>query len=227
MSSHLTHGFFVSDFVQPFREDDLDFASLVSDSSLTVMSDKGKVKHSELQAAADQILESECYKYTTYDTQVYNDESVELHDTLVDYALKNISRDSDGRIKVPLLWNGQVSHHLGKNKNLSKAILKSNLKNLSGKHLKLMDQPIKDQAKAGIIERVDNIDQFLLEHPEHSFLPHMGVFKLDRETTKPRILFLSNLCEKDPSKKKFPSLIIRLCLLGLLLTKSYLLHFCN
>ena len=201
VSSHLTHAFFVSDFVQPFHEDDLDFASLVSDSCLTVMSDKGKVKHYELQAAADQILESECYKYTNYDTQVYNDESVELHDTLGDYALKNISRDSDGRIKVPLLWNGQVSHHLGKNKNLSKAILKSNLKKLSGEHLKLMDQTIKDQVKAGIIEGVDNIDQFLLEHPEHSFLPHMGVFKLDRETTKCRIVFLNNLCEKDPSKK--------------------------
>ena len=48
--------------------------------------------------------------------QVYNDESVELHDTLVVYALKNISRDFDGHIKFPLLWNGQVSHHLGKNK---------------------------------------------------------------------------------------------------------------
>ena len=47
---------------------------------------------------------------------------------------------------------------------------------------------------------MDNLDQFRTEYPNHSFLPHMGVFKLDRETTKCRIVFLSNLCEADNSK---------------------------
>ena len=199
---HLTHAFFVSDFVQPFshNNDELDFASVKASSNLNIFR-KGKLVHSKLQEAADQILESECYKYTNYDIQVYNDESVELHDTLVDYTLRNISRNADGRIIVPLLWNGKVSHLLSKNQHLSKSVLKSNLKRLSEDQLKLMDQTIKDQVEAGIIEQVENIGQFLLEHPEHSFLPHMGIFKLDRETTKCRVVFLSNLCEKDPSKK--------------------------
>ena len=73
--------------------DNLDFALLESSSNLNVLSDNGKVISSKLQAAADEVLESECFKHTNYDTKVYNDESVESNDTLVDYTLKNISRD--------------------------------------------------------------------------------------------------------------------------------------
>ena len=203
-STHLTHAFFVSNFLpsdSDNMDDNLNFALLESSSYLNVLNDKGRVLSSKLQAAADEVLESECYKHTNYDTQIYNDESIELHDTLVDYTLRNISRDKDGRIIVPLLWNGKVSHHLAKNQRLSKLILKSNTKRLSKDCLKLMDQTIKDQVEAGIIERVENIDQFLSEYPQHSFLPHMGVFKLDRQTTKCRIVFLSNLCERNHSHK--------------------------
>ena len=64
-----------------------------------------------------------------------------------------------------------------------------------------MDETIKDHADAGIIERIHNLDQYLNDHPEHSFLPHMGIFKLDRETSKCRIVFLSNLREQDKSHK--------------------------
>ena len=99
---------------------------------------------------------------------------------------------------MPLLWNGRVSHLLGKNTNLAKQILKSNLKKLSknDEFLKLMDENIKTQAAQNLIERIDNLDRFCEEHPEYSFLPHMGIFKLDRSTTKCRMVFLSNLCEK-------------------------------
>ena len=38
------------------------------------------------------------------------------------------------------------------------------------------------------------------ENKAHSCLAHMGVFRLGRETTKCRVVFLSNICEKDPSK---------------------------
>ena len=34
-------------------------------------------------------------------------------------------------------------------------------------------------------------------HPEHSFMPFMGVFKPERDTTKCRVVFLSNLYEKN------------------------------
>ena len=59
-----------------------------------------------------------------------------------------------------------------------------------------MDENIKTQAAQNLIERIDNLDRFCEEHPEYSFLPHIGIFKLDRSTTKCRMVFLSNLCEK-------------------------------
>ena len=52
----------------------------------------------------------------------------------------------------------------------------------------------------GMIEKIDNLDSFLEEHPEHSFLAHMAIFKPERESTKVRVVFLSNLKEMDRSK---------------------------
>ena len=60
-----------------------------------------------------------------------------------------------------------------------------------------MDQTFREQERNGIIEKIDNLQVFLDEHPDHSFLPHMPVFKPDRQTTKCRIVYLSNLCEHD------------------------------
>ena len=126
-----------------------------------------------------------------------------MNNKLIDFALKNISRDNDGRRKVPLLWNGKVSHLLSKNENFAKVILKPNLKRLKSNpgYSFLMDQTIKDQISAGIIKPVHNLDQYKAEHPEYSFLPHMGIFKPERETTKCRVVFLSNLKEADAIRK--------------------------
>ncbi|XP_068250638.1 uncharacterized protein [Palaemon carinicauda] len=41
-----------------------------------------------------------------------------------------------------------------------------------------------------------NSEGRLKEHPESSFMPFMGIFKPDRETTKCRVVFLSNLSDK-------------------------------
>ena len=103
---------------------------------------------------------------------------------------------------MPLIWNEKVDHLLGKNKQLAYQNLKSNFKKLSKKqeYLKMVDDNFKEQVDLGIIERIDNLDQFLEENPNHSFLAHMGVFKPERETTKCRVVFLSNLSEKDPSQ---------------------------
>ena len=62
--------------------------------------------------------------------------------------------------------------------------------------LKLIDAVFREQEANGIIEKIENLDGFLGEHPEASFLSHMPIFKLDRETTKCRVAFLSNLGEK-------------------------------
>ena len=80
---------------------------------------------------------------------------------------------------------------------LAKSILKSNLKKFSKnkEYLQLMDDNVKEQIKLGFMQKVDNLEQFLQEHPQHSFLPHMGVLRLDHQSTKYRIGFLSNLCD--------------------------------
>ena len=41
-----------------------------------------------------------------------------------------MSRDDDGRIQVPLLWNGDVSHLLSGNEKIAKSLSKSYLKKL-------------------------------------------------------------------------------------------------
>ena len=133
------------------------------------------------------------------DSTDFDGESTEHNKKLVRYLLNNTQRIEKARLVMSLLWNGSVSHLLGKNTNLAKQILKSNLKKLSknDEFLKLMDENIKTQAAQNLIERIDNLDRFCEEHPEYSFLPQIGIIKLDRSTTKCRMVFLSNLCEKQ------------------------------
>ena len=85
---------------------------------------------------------------------------------------------------------------------MSKLILKSNLKKLlkNEDYLQLVDETFKEQTKMGIIERVENVEQFMFENPDCSFLPHMAVLKPNRATTKCRVVYLSNLYEIDKSK---------------------------
>ncbi|XP_068225202.1 uncharacterized protein [Palaemon carinicauda] len=96
---------------------------------------------------------------------------------------------------VPLLWNGKVSHLLSKNERLSKLILKSNFRKLKQRDglLQLVDQTIREQINAGIIEPIPDLDVFKAENPQYSFLPHMPIFKPDKDTSKCRVVFLSNL----------------------------------
>ena len=168
-----------------------------------VTDEDGKLIRSELEKATKDILRGSCEFYTHYDQEVYDLSSCDLNKQLVKYTLDNTVRDEQGRLVMPLLWNAKVSHLLGKNQRLSTLILQSNLKKWQKNkiQLQLMDETIKTQEKEGIIERIENLPEFLKDHPSHSFLPHMGVFRMDRETTKCRIVFLSNLCERDPSNK--------------------------
>ncbi|XP_066947446.1 uncharacterized protein [Macrobrachium rosenbergii] len=170
--------------------------------NFSVFNDKGDLVDAELQRATNDILESQCSYYTNHDNQIYDDETSEINNDLVKFALDNTVRDERGRLKMPLLWNPKVSHLLGRNRKLATLILRANLNKLlkNEENLKLMNDTFQEQAAAGIIEKINDLDDFLETHPEHSFLPHMPIFKPDRETTKCRIVFLSNLCEKDPTK---------------------------
>ncbi len=166
-----------------------------------VLNESGNVDETELNKATSQILNQRCCNYVDNNDVFPDENSIEINDKLVKFALQHTTRDDTGRLTMPLLWNGKVAHLLGKNENLARQILKANKKKLLKKpdYFKMMDDNIKEQESQGIIEKISNLDQFLEEHPEHSFLPHMGVFKPGHETSKCRMVFLSNLSEKNGS----------------------------
>ncbi|XP_068229710.1 uncharacterized protein [Palaemon carinicauda] len=59
----------------------------------------------------------------------------------------------------------------------------------------MIDDVIQEQIEMAIIERIPNVEKFLEKHPEASFLAHMPIFRPDKETTKCRVVFMSNLGE--------------------------------
>ena len=95
------------------------------------------------------------------------EEYSDLNNELVMNTLSNIRISNEGRIIMPLMWNQRVSHLLGQNLDLSKAILASNLKKLKRfpERMKMVDDVIKEQIDMGIIERIPNLDNFLESHP--------------------------------------------------------------
>jgi hypothetical protein len=122
----------------------------------------------------------------------------ESDQALINHVLKNVERDHDGRLIIPLTWNNQNSHLLAKNYHLSLSILqstKTKLRNDPNK-LRLYNDVINEQRSLGIIEKVEDLPQFMELHPECSFLPHSAVYRMNHESTKCRVVFLSNLCEK-------------------------------
>ena len=167
-----------------------------------LIEDLGRGLENKINEAKDNILDNEIIRYIDRDYNIYDESTSDVNSKLIKFTIDNTIREEDGRLLMPLLWNSSYSHLLGKNKNLSVAVLNSNFKKLSKNKdkLKMIDQVFKDQESRKIIQKIANLDEFLEEHPECSFLPHMSVFKLDRDTTKTRVVFLSNLCERDVSK---------------------------
>ena len=47
-----------------------------------------------------------------------------------------------------------------------------------------------------------DLRKFLEENPNASFLPHSAVIRESSSTTKCRVVFLSNLCERAGGKKR-------------------------
>ena len=70
----------------------------------------------------------------------------------------------------------------------------------NSENIELIDNIFREQREAGVIERIPNLDQFIEEHPECSFLPHFPVFRLDKETTKCRVVYMSNLTAPSGSE---------------------------
>ena len=150
-----------------------------------------------LHRAAENLLDREYEKSLGY--SVEPDEPATRTDAnIIEQVLEDTHRLEDGRLSMPLTWRKDVSHCLGGNFGISQAILKS-LRKLPKDQLAAMDQGIREWYDAGIIGKV-SLPEVWKTKESHSFLPHMAVFRPDRETTKCRIVFLSNVCEKKGKK---------------------------
>ena len=130
-------------------------------------------------------------------------ENSEINTKLIDYLIDNTSRNKEGRLVMPLLWNSRSNHLLAHNMNLAKTILDSNRKKLiRDGNIKLVDDAIKEQVSMGFVERISDLENYLEQYPDYSFLPHMPIIKPERESTKCRVVFLSNMCQKDLDKPR-------------------------
>ena len=65
----------------------------------------------------------------------------------------------------------------------------------------MYNEVFKEQKRLNIIKKIDDVKGHLDNHPDCSFfLVHMGVYRMSKETTKVRVLYLSNLCEKSKTQ---------------------------
>ena len=146
-------------------------------------------------------LDETCSKILEYD-DVKDSDISNIDRKACEEVLENISRDDNGRYTVPLIWEKSNSHFLSQNLDLSKKILMS-IKNKLDKvpdGLKMVNDVITEQLSLKIIEPIPDLNEFLSENPDCSFLAHMPVIKMNNNSTKCRVVFLSNLKE---SKKQF------------------------
>ena len=166
---------------------------------IDVLDDNNDIIHSKLEEACIDALEQQGSSLLNYDDDSANDdESNELNSLIVDEIMTNTYRNSDGRLVMPLPWNSKCKDNLGTNFNISKKILSSNLQKLKSKDQLLQyDRVFREQEEMGIVQRIDDVDLYREQYKDCSFLPHMGIFRENKETTKLRIVYLSNLCEKS------------------------------
>ena len=161
-----------------------------------------KFINDEIENLAKDALEEQCSLLLNYERGFVDEHSDPVEQRSIEKVLNLIDRDESGRIIVPILWNEQNSHRLGQNLNLSKNILFSNFKKLEfdSDKLAMIDDVFQEQLSLNIIDKIDNLDTFVSENPNCSFLAHMPIFKMDKETSKCRNVFLSNLKEKGGNK---------------------------
>lgn len=166
-----------------------------NDCQVTSVVINSETNDSDLSGISDEILNEHCNKILNYETNTVEEDETELNKGLVKFVLSETRRSDDGRLIMPLLWKPNVSTSLGQNSRLARQILKSNEKKLLNNEDKLLmiNNVFEEQERDGVIERVHDEPTFFAENPQHSYLPHMAVFKPDRETTKCRVVFLSNL----------------------------------
>ena len=167
--------------------------------NFSILNENGEINEKELGRATEEILNINYYQNESYDRMEKEEMTTEVNKKIVKHVLERADRLEDGRLRLNLMWNGRVAHLLGHNKFLAEKILNSSVKKLNKQpeKLEMVDAVFKEQEEMGIIEKIPNLNNFLEEHPEASFLAHMPIFKLQRQTTKCRVVYLSNLSEKN------------------------------
>ena len=156
-----------------------------------------KISEVNLDKATEEELNKNCNSFLNIHDQVDSDIS-EADREITKFIIQNSSRNSSGRLILQALWNEQVIHRLPNNYNLANNVLNSVFKKLRGDPEKLLlyDSVIKEQIDQGIIEKISNFHE-LKTSKNVSFLAHNGVFRMEHESTKCRVVNLSNLCERN------------------------------
>ena len=171
------------------------YTSVSSDSSLIDFKDE--IRERELEFAANDVLELACSSFLNIDKESHEYPETYLNIDLCNFTLEHTVKDSEsGRLVIPLPWDPKVIHMMDDNFQLSKKILDHNVRKLKKNHEKLQqyNAVIDQQESDGIIERIPDLETFLKENAGGiSFLAHNGVFRPGHESTKCRIVFLSNL----------------------------------
>ena len=68
----------------------------------------------------------------------------------------------------------------------------------------MVNDVIQGQLDMGVIEKIPDLTSFMIENLTCSFLAHMPIFKLERSSTKCRVVYMSNLAGID----KIPPFIV-------------------
>ena len=117
------------------------------------------------------------------------------------FVLEN-ALTTKGCLNLPAIWNKSISHRLPNNFALAQNILKTSLKKYQKEPSKLEqhDNCIKLRKEQGIFEEVKAQD--VCSKPGVSYLPHIAVFRENAASTKFRVMFLSNICDKKNKAKQ-------------------------
>ena len=174
--------------------------NLMEEHYLEKILDDNIIKNFNLDNVCD--LDGTCAQLLNFE-DCSNELTCEMNKEIIKSTLSAIERDNDGRLIVPILWHESNSHHLGSNLELCRKILFSITKKLKGipEGIKIYNEIFREQVEMGVIEPIESIDEFTKANPNASFIAHMPVIKLNRTTTKCRIVYLSNICEKSINSK--------------------------
>lgn len=149
-------------------------------------------------------LDRNCNIFVNYDNDCNIDETTkEAEREVTDFVLSNISQTDDGRFIMPIPWLSRYKDKLGSNEKLAFKVLESIKKKYKGSDvLNRINEVFDSQVKAGIIEKVQDLNNYKLKFPNYSFISHSPVIKEDRDTTKVRVIYMANLAEKNKDGTK-------------------------